>query len=174
MNFQKYLIITSSIIFGFFIIASIAIIFLVKDSSKKAERINQIKLEISGKNRALELLTLLESDSQKAKNYSSQLDSILITKDQLISSKRDLIAIAQANGANMNLEFRDETAPTENEPRKTNIFLSLNGLSGGFPNVANLFQALENGKYFLRLTTIDLNSESGAINGNLSGQIFSL
>jgi len=148
---------------------------LASDSGKKAEKIGQAKAEISRKNRGLELLTILQSESQKAASYSAELDSALITKEQLINSKKELTILAQANYINLNLEFRDETPPSENKARRTSMSLSLNSASGGFLSVANFLKAVENSKYAIQLTTMDLNFEnSRAFNGNLNGQIFSL
>jgi len=174
MNFRKYLITTISTILGFILIILAAVIFLANDSNKKAQQISQAKSEISRETRSLELLTILQSESQKAASYSALLDSALITKEQLINSKKELAALAQANGINLNLEFRDETPPAENKVRKTSMMISLNSASGDFLNVANFLKTLENSKYAVELTSIDLNFEnSHAFNGNLNGQIFS-
>lgn len=152
-----------------------AVIFLANDSSGKAEQISRTKSEISRKNRGLELLTILQSESQKAASYSAQLDSALITKEQLINSKKELAELAQTNGINLNLEFREETPPSENTARRTSMSLSLNSASGGFLSVANFLKAVENSRYAVQLTSMDLNFEnSRAFNGNLNGQIFSL
>jgi len=174
MNFRKYLIITISTVLGIILIVLVAVIFLASDSSKKAQQISQAKLEISRKNRGLELLTILQSESQKAASYSAELDSALITKEQLINSKKELIALAQTNGINLNLEFRDETPSLENKARRTSMVLSLNGSSGGFVSIANFLKSIENSKYAVQLTSIDLNFENNrSFNGNLNGQIFS-
>ena len=174
MDFKKSLIISLSITLGLTAVLLIAIIILTNNSSKKAEEIGRAKIEINAKNRALEILTILQSDSQKAAVYSNQIDSLLITKDQLINSKRDLSALAQENGMNLNLEFRDESPPTENELRKTNVVLNINSQTGGLMNFVNFLKALESSKYFLKFTNADLNMEGGRLSGTLNGQIFSL
>ena len=174
MDFKKSLIISLSITLGLTAVMLIAIIILANDSSEKADQIGRAKIEINAKNRSLEILTILQSDSQKAAAYSNQIDSLLITKDQLINSKRELNALAQENGMNLNLEFRDESPPTENELRKTNVVLNINSQTGGLMNFANFLKALENSKYFLKFTNADLNTEGARLSGTLNGQIFSL
>jgi len=174
MDFKKSLITSLSITLGLIAVILIAIIILANDSSKKAGEIGRAKAEINAKNRSLEILTVLQSDSQKAAAYLNQIDSLIITKAQLINSKKELNALAQENGVNLNLEFRDEPQPAENELRKTNVVLNINSQAGGLINFANFLKALEKSKYFLKFTNADLNAEGARLSGTLNGQIFSL
>ena len=173
MDYKKSLL--KLILVNLAILAGFAIVILAVqfDLQKRAVNIIGIKEDLLNKKAALSDLSTLLAEEGKANDYSNQLGAYLISKDDLfLNFPKDVSSLAQQNGLNAQVSFKDETPPTATEPRKTNITLSLTG-SIKTGNFMSFLVSLENSRYFVRLDSVDFNQLGDNMNANFSGEVYS-
>lgn len=172
MDYKKSIILNIIGATAFVAIFSGLIFFLRWDINKRATEYSVNKKEISSHTQLISFLAALKNDSEIAKNYYSQLDAYLVTKDQLINFSKDVGQMAQQNKIGSMVGFREEIPPTLNEPRKTNVSIGSDSESN-FGNFSKFLEFLENSKYPIKFLSFDASQDGPGFKFNINAQIFS-
>lgn len=173
MDFWKSFAKKFSIDLIIFLVLIGGIFFVQADIQKRADKISAMKQEIGQKAESFKLLSNLSAQESMAKEYSLQMDAYLIGKDGLfLNFSKDISLLAQQNGINSQLAFKEEIPPTDMEARKTSFALSLSG-QANLDNFNNFLVLVENSRYFIRLEGIDFNQSGNNLSASLSGKAFS-
>lgn len=170
MNFKKRLLIIIGIPLGICLILIAALIFLGLDIAKQADQIKQLSRNLNYNIKMIESMALLRQDSEKAKYYLPELESILPTRDQLVVFPGDVNIIARQNKFDANTSLGRESSGAANELGKIDFIISG---QGEFNNVLNFLKLLKNSRYFIKINTIDLGRQNNDFKTLLTGQVFS-
>lgn len=162
-----------SIISAFFIIIFAVAAFVLKsDIESRGAELVRVKGEVDMGSIAISSLAALQTDSEKAKNYASQMTGYLINENQLLNFSKDMNSIGQQNGMGFNVSYGQQVQLSGTNPRSTAITLT-SVSRAKLENFSNFLKLIENSYYFVRLNAFDVNQEAGQLNVNLTGQVFS-
>jgi hypothetical protein len=168
--FKKKLILTISITAGIAAVLGAAIIFLSSDITQKTKEISSLQSNINFRIQASDLLVSLRQDYSNAQQYIPILDTILPTRDQLVSFPRDIANEAKEFGINLNASLGEETPKTQSQ--LGNIAFTVTG-QGGFNNFIDFLKKTETGRYSMRLDTLDFTRQGEEFRTLLKGKVFS-
>lgn len=169
---KKYYILAGTA--GFLIVAAIiGIIFVEFDIEKKADEVGAKNQEVNLQTRSMALLTSLQKDSEKAKQYNQQLDSMMITSDQLFDFKNDVIETAKKYQLSATLNFVGKQRKDENGIYQTGFTLSVSG-QGGIININNFLTELEGGRYFIKIAYSEFKKDGNGTTMIINGEVASL
>jgi hypothetical protein len=170
MEFKKRLFINIGIPFGICLILAGALFFLGSDIVKLANRIEQSQKDLNLRVAMAESLALLRQDSEKAKHYLVELESLLPSRDQLISFSSDLNMIARQNQVSVNSSLGQEVLGSANEPGRIGFTVVS---QSSFDNFLGFLKTLKNSRYFVKIETLDFGRQDGAFKALMTGQVFS-
>lgn len=170
MDFKKRLTIHIGVPLAVFILLLASFFFIGGDIAVRAERIKQLRGEISFRSQANQSLASLRRDAQKASDYVFILDNILLSRDQLLDFPRRTEAVALQNNVSFSFGFGGET------PKDGADFGTINfsaSSAGSFDNLLNFLKYIENSGYFVKIESFDLQRKESNFQGSFSGKIFS-
>lgn len=170
MNFKKRLLINIGVPFGICLFLASALVFLGSDIGKQTNQIKQLQENLSYYIEMTESLALLRQDSEKAKHYITELESVLPTRDQLVAFPGDLSIIAEQNKVDISSSLGQESFANDNELGK--IDFTVAG-QGEFNNFLNFLKLLKNSRYFIKFKTLDFSRQDENFKALLTGQVFS-
>ncbi|PIU98347.1 hypothetical protein COS61_01900 [Candidatus Wolfebacteria bacterium CG03_land_8_20_14_0_80_40_12] len=171
MTFKKRLLIIIGIPLGVCLVFAGASVFLGFNIAKLANQAGQLQGDLRFRAAAIESSALLRQDSEKAKYYSSELENLLLTQDQLIGFSSDLSMIARQNQVSVNSSLGQETVKSADEPGK--IDFTIVG-QGPFENFLGVLKILKNSRYFIKFKTLDFSRQDSVdFKTLLTGQVFS-
>ncbi len=148
----------------------IAILFFIgSDITKRIDQIKQIRADLLFRQQLTESLALLHKDSQEAQNYSSELENILPTRDQLLNFPHDLSTIARQNKIELNSSLGQETSGAVEGLKKVGFTMAT---QGSFDNFINFLKSLETGRYFIDLGSIDFSRQNNNFKAFMNGGVF--
>lgn len=167
-NFMR----TLGIALGIIVVLLGAIWYVKADIDKKFLDVQQIRSEMQTKEISLSELATLQSDAEKAKQYIPQLDHLFTTKDQLLAFSTDIGFMSNQAGFSGSPQFKEETAPPSSDLQKTNFSLLIEGPKN-FDDLSKFFGLVEQSKYFVRFTTLDVAREGNTLRLGANGYVLS-
>jgi len=168
--FKRQLILNVSITAGAAIALGIFMIFLSSDISQKTKEISALQTNLELKLQAVGSLVILRQDYSKAQQYIPTLDTILPTRDQLVSFPRDMASEAKKININLNVNLGEETPKTET--RLGSIAFMMTG-QGKYDQFVNFFKGAETGRYSVKFDTLDFTRQGEDFRALLKGKVFS-
>lgn len=170
MNFKKRLLINIGIPLVICLLLITAVVFLGLDITNQTNKIEQLQGSLRYYIEMTESLALLRQDSEKAKHYLPELESILPMRDQLVAFPSDLGIIARQSKVEINSSLGQESPGNEKNLGK--IEFTVAG-QGEFDNLLNFLTLLKNSRYFIKIKTLDFGRQEGNFKALLTGQVFS-
>ncbi len=168
---QKILLKTIAINVLIVIILFVAVSMIKSDIQGRADQIAQLNQQRAINSQAAELVVALQNESQKAAQYSTALNQVLLGKDQLLNFPADAEKMAQQNNINSQVTFGGEN-PVNGMAESTDITMTLGG-KANLDNFLQFLKILENSRYSLKLDSIDFNQGGQIMRANLTGQVYS-
>jgi Tfp pilus assembly protein PilO len=169
-KFKRRLIINLSILVGGIIILGLIVFLLNMDISRRVNRINDFKNELTLRNQTVDFLSRSTTELEKIEPALNILKDILPEKDQLINFPRELEQLANQYSIDIGFNFGNEVASTESDPGKINFDMRL---AGGYDQITGFLSELEENPYFISIATININLlESGNYALVASGVIY--
>lgn len=170
MEFKNWLI-KNSVIAGAIILALIVLILFIKaDISKRTTEIKLQRQDLTTRLSSLESLTLLKADSKKAEALRAGLESSLPTKDSVISFTKTLENFAKSNGVGFGFAFESEVQGTENYPSVNSFTITS---SGSFQNFLRFLKAIEQSRYYVNFSYLDISQKAKEYGVIIKGKVFS-
>ncbi|MEK7496259.1 MAG: hypothetical protein AAB616_02230 [Patescibacteria group bacterium] len=170
MNFKKRLLINIGIPLGICSLLIAAVVFLGSDITNQINKIEQLQGNLRYYIEMTESLALLRQDSEKAKHYLPELESVLPTRDQLVAFSGDLGIIARQSKVEISSSLGQESPGSEKN--LGSIDFTVAG-QGEFDNLLNFLTLLKNSRYFIKIKTLDFGRQDGNFKASLTGQVFS-
>jgi type II secretory pathway pseudopilin PulG len=168
--FKKQLILIISVTAGAAAVLGTLIIFLSSSISQKTAEIEVLEDNLNFRLQATDSLVVLRGDYSKAQQYIPTLDTILPTRDQLVSFPRDLSNSAKQEKINLNVSLGEETPKTET--KLGSIAFTATG-QGKFDGFINFFKGAETGRYSIKLDTLDFTRQGEDFRALIKGKVFS-
>jgi hypothetical protein len=169
-SFKKRFLKQLLIALGVITVIAVIIIVLNIDINKRMTRIEARKRERAMQAEAILILSDLKKESERARAHYPVLESLLPTRDQLISFPRELEQLAKLHTIDLGFSFGSEAASTEDQPGVIRFTMSLGGT---LDNLLNFLKAFESHKYFINLASVDLAKREGTRFAlGTSGEIF--
>ncbi len=172
MEPKKNFIKTLGIALGLVVVLVGAIWYVKTDIDTKFLAVQQAQAEIQTKEISLTELAKLQSDEEKAKQYTPQLDHLITTKDQLLSFSTDIGFIVKQAGFSGAPQFKEEATSPATDLQKTSFSLLLEGPKD-FSDLANFFKLVEQSKYFVRFSSLDVSREGSTLRLGSDGYVLS-
>lgn len=171
MEFKKQLI--KNILILFIISTSFfgGIIFLKIDIAKKVDSLKELKSKLLSGALSREEFFILQKDMERARQYSTEMDSYLLRKDQLLNLPKDIAQIGRQNNLGTSFSFGEESQFSQFS-KQTNFSISLEG-EGGIMELINFLATLENSRYFIKLISGEYNQSGRNLKAVFSGQVYS-
>ncbi|OGY64345.1 MAG: hypothetical protein A3I24_01130 [Candidatus Harrisonbacteria bacterium RIFCSPLOWO2_02_FULL_41_13b] len=170
--FKKKILVNAIITLAIIIVLAIGLFFAGRGINQKVIKIESLRKELNTRLTALNSLTNLRQQSEKAKSLFGSLQTLLPTKDELINFPKELNGFAKANKVEIGFSFGSETAPAENQPGFTAFNLTL---SGSYDNLVKFLKAIEGSQFFVGINSLDVTKDpqSQKFSALISGKIFS-
>lgn len=171
MNFKKRLLITIGVPLAICLILVLALFFIGSNIINQTAQIEKLEADLNNRQQSSQSLASLKQGAEQAQPYLTELENILPSQDQLLSFSKDIDIIAKQNKLNLNTALGQQVSQSGDVLRQTD-FTSTG--QGTFDNFINFLKSLENGRYFIKLNTLDLTSQDGDFNMLIKGYVFSL
>lgn len=143
---------------------------LLRDIERRAGNIQDFQRTIASRANAVGTLASLRADAERARIYSSVLENILPTKDQLISFPKEFELIASKQHIRLAASFGNERAGTDAEPGAIAFTFKAQGT---FPNILAFLSAAESSRYILQWNTFEfLRGKNDDYTAVISGLVF--
>lgn len=156
--------IVTAVFTGFFILLSLNI-------GHQTNIIDDIKSRRTNISQLSDNLSSLVKEWALAKDYDQQVESLVPSKDSLVTFSKNINAIAQKDGVSLSFSFGNETDPTS-AGTLGSIGLSA-VIDGPVSNIVKFLTDLENKYYSLEINTLEMTSPSAAIASlSINGQLF--
>jgi hypothetical protein len=170
MDFKKQLILNVSITAGAAIVLGALIVFLSFDIGQKAKEISALQSSLNFKLQAVSSLVILRQDYSKAQQYIPTLDTILPTRDQLVSFPRDMANEAKEASVNLNTSLGEEIPKTQTQ--LGSIAFVMTG-QGKYDSFINFFKEAETGRYSVKFDSLDFTRQGEDFRALMKGKVFS-
>jgi len=171
MNFKKRLLITIGIPLAICLILALALFFIGSNITNQTAQIEKLKGDLFNRQQLAQSLANLKQGTEQVQPYIAELENILPSQDQLLGFSRDIGIIAKQNKLNLNTTLGQQISQNGDGLRQTDFTSTAQGT---FDNFINFLKSLENGRYFIKLNTLDLTGQDGDFKMLMNGQVFSL
>lgn len=156
---------------GIIVLALTALIlFLGKDISGRAGKIQNQRRELSVRLQSLESLASLRANSERANKIFDAIQGMLPLKDQLIGFSKNLESLAKSNQLGFGFKFESEIPSTETQPGINSFILTT---SGSYSNFTRFLKGVEEGKYFVGFNSFDILKKDKDFQMLIKGKVFS-
>ena len=169
-DFKSRLIKSSALFLGIAMAVAILIFLIGSDISSRAASINRQRQELSVRSRSLDVVAALRAEANKSDKILNYLETILPTRDQLISFSKTLERFAKNNQLGFGFAFTSETAASEKEPGSNSFLVTSRGI---YPNFFSFLKSIENSNYFVNFNYFDLNKKDKDFEILMKGKVFS-
>ncbi len=170
MDFKKALVRNISWSAAVLILMIAFLIFLGMDVSDRVALIKSQRQDLLLRLHAFDSLAALRSDVGRAEELSISLENSLPARDQLINFSNALEEIATDNGLEFGFSFESESASTETTPGINNFTITSQGT---YANFVRFLNEVEDSRYFVGFSLIDLTSRNGEFAITMKGRVFS-
>lgn len=170
MDFKKRLLINLGVPLGICLFLTITLVFLDSDIKNQTNKIEQLRGSLRYYIEMTESLALLRQDSEKARHYFPELESILPTRDQLVAFPGDLGIIARQSKVEVSSSLGQESPGSGKNLGETNFVVTG---QGEFDSLLNFVALLKNSRYFIKIKTLDFSRQDSSFKALLTGQVFS-
>ena len=168
--FKKQLTLAISIAIGAIIVFGGLILFLNSDIKGKAKEMEYLQGTLGFRLQATDSLVALREDYSKAQQYIPALDTILPTRDQLLSFPRELTNTAKEEKITLNINLGEEVQKSKTKLGTIEFTMSGQGI---FDNFINFLKNMETGRYSIKLDNLDLTRQGENIRVLTKGKVFS-
>lgn len=163
---------TLSIAFALVVVLGGGIWYAKADVEERIVLVEQARAEIRNKEQSISILSVLQGDSEKARQFLPQIEQKLTSKDQLLGFSSDIAFLARQVGFSGAPKFREDTAPQVGVFQKTNFSLALEGIND-FDAVGSFFRSVERSNYFVHFTSIDVARDGALLRIQAEGYVVS-
>ena len=159
------------VILGFVVFMTTMLTFLGKEIKDQTDVITTNRAKINTRIVSLAQLAELREDATKIQVPLIALESLLPTRDELISFPTYVRNLATEHGVSSSFSFSgSETPATPESAGNTRFGLEI---IGPYQNIIDFIEVFENGELLVKLGSIDISSQGdGAFRGNTGGVIF--
>ncbi len=170
-DYKKSLFINIGVTIGAFAVFVAFFVLLRMNISHQVDVVTDIRSKRAYVAQSADDLASLVKDAPIARNYTSELTSLVPTHDYLISSfSKDIKAIAQKDNASLAFTFGNESPASAG--KLGSIAFSAT-ISGPMNSILGFIGEIESRYYAIKITTMDINSaSSNSSNMSANGQIF--
>ena len=168
--FTPKIIINISIIVGFLILATWLIAVLSSELESKAQSIQEQRLEIASRIRAISELAELREAAEEAEPAIATLNNVLPKRDELVAFPRYLENLADKNKVTLGFNFIGEELEASNDKAGQSSFTI--DILGGYANVLNFIEGLEEGTFLIDLNSFNIALERDGFDVELTGVIY--
>lgn len=172
MDPKKNFIRTLGIACAIVVVLGGAIWYAKGDVEERILLVEQARAEIRNKEQSISILSVLQGDSEKARQFLPQIEQKLTSKDQLLGFSSDIAFLARQAGFSGAPKFREDTAPQAGVLQKTNFSLALEG-TNGLDAVGSFFRSVERSNYFVHFTSIDVARDGALLRIQTEGYVVS-
>lgn len=146
------------------------IMVLNSDLNKRLSRLNDYKAELQSREAAIGLLTQLKSDAERAEPFFSVLKNSLPSRDDLVLFPRELERFAKQYEVDFGFSFGEEAVGSASSPSAVKFTIVL---EGQYDNLLAFLKAVEQSRYYIRLSSIDISrKEEGKFGLISSGEVY--
>ena len=156
-GFKKRLLIKSGIAAAIILALAIFIILLNTDINKHIDEIIAANQEFALRSQTFNLLSSSNTDLKRAQPLLETLQTILPSKDQLITFPDELQKSANGYGVSVGFSFGSETPSTATQPGNIKFTMTL---AGSFTDIVQYLKFIEGHRYFIRLDSVDIRRET--------------
>lgn len=168
--FTPKIIINISIILGFLIMVAWLLSVLADEVQSKSQSVQEHRLEIASRIRAISELAELREDAREAQPAIELLNNTLPKRDELVTFPRYLDTIARENNVTLRFNFvGEETPPEENKAGQSPFTITI---AGNYANVISFIEDLEGGEFLLRLDSFNITLERSGFDVELTGSVY--
>ncbi len=171
--FRKKLLINLGINAGIILILGGALFFIINDLRAVGESIETEETALAAQVRIMQNLSTLKQESERADIVMNKLRNALPTRELLFVFSEDITRLARDNNLSPSFTFGEETVSDEaNVPSKIVFTITVTGAK---QSVLSFLNALENSRYFTRITRLEMFAHGDNIavyQATLSGEIF--
>lgn len=147
-----------------------AALFLIGwDINKRVGEINELRNNMNLRFSTTENLSNLRDDMEKFKPYIPLLNSFLPNKDRLINLSREFNIVAFQNKVNFSSSFAGEGFVSKTDLNW--IGLNMN-IDGNIDDIINFIKAIENSRYSVKLSSLDIGQKDNQFKSQLNGKVF--
>ncbi|MEK7634484.1 MAG: type 4a pilus biogenesis protein PilO [Patescibacteria group bacterium] len=139
------------------------------DIDKRVWQINGLRNNLNSRFSTTENLSDLRDDMEKFKPYIPLVDSFLPNKDRLINLSREFNIVAFQNKVNFSSSFAGESPVSKTDLNW--IGLNMN-IDGNIDDIINFIKAIENSRYSVKLSSLDIGQKDNQFKSQLSGKVF--
>lgn len=141
-----------------FVFLIIVIFFLNNEISVQSTQIQDKKSQIIALKNREENISKFQNDYYKIEDDISTVTSVLLDEENVSSFVEYLEDLSSKYNTNLEIVFDDKA----NAQIEQNRYLVANlSVSGFYDGVKNMWQSLENGPYFINISSFELNTLSG-------------
>jgi len=172
-NFKRSLLITSSIIVGSAVVAAVVIYFLSNDLAAQVGKIVEDKAFAAQQAAALTILANLKADVPVATTYTTAMEKLLPTHDELIGVPQWINTTASADGVAASFSFQGSNVPASASAAGTDTF-SLS-VQGPIANITSFLNDIEtkSSQFLLSVTNFDLVASGSGYTLSVQGVVYS-
>jgi len=163
-NFKQELLKKISIAFLMLIMPIIILVFLGLDINKKAVAAKANRQNLADRSEELSLYAKLQSQATEAESYTSVLDNVLPSKDQLIDFQKNMEILATQSKVGFGFTFGNETPSTDTEPGRMGFSMTSSGSLG---DIMNFIKSMGDSRFMIDFKSFDFAGSSITINGEV-------
>ena len=171
MNYRKQLLISFGFTSGITIILLVALFFLISDTSARADKITQTRLEINNRTKSGAALAELHREFDMAQSYIPRIENFLPPHDQLFSFSKDISLLGQKNKVSLVSTLGSDERSSGQSFGKTNFNLTADG---AFDNLVNTLRDIKNSRYPISVQNLEIGAQGkSSFRLTVTGQVFS-
>ncbi|TSC95740.1 MAG: hypothetical protein Athens071426_425 [Parcubacteria group bacterium Athens0714_26] len=168
-HFRKLLLKNVVVYLAVALILIVFLLFIQGDINNKATKIIQQRQVLFLKLQSLDSLVALRLQSQEVQPYNSLLDNILPSSDYATDFSKDLASFAKKDKLGFGFVFGDQTPSTAESPGWINF---RSALQGSMDNFDDFLKNIEDSRYFVNLSSLDLTKKNGDFEIVVNGKVF--
>lgn len=151
-----------------------AVIFLVRETQGRLERIASIRDDLRARSNAAESFSALRAEYEEIKPYLPVIDALIPSENQLLNFPRDISTLARQEGMDATAIFRGGSQAPPGEPsglRSAEITVTT---VGDFTALLSFLRRLDTSTYSITLDSLDfIRQKENTFRAAMNGKIFS-
>ncbi len=168
-TFKSKLIYSLSITGGIVIFVLAIVLYLGLDIRKKADTIAGIQNQTLSYISKVNDLGKLKNQQKEAQSDLLKLNGALPKRDSLFEVSKNLDVFARARSLAFGYKFGEEVKFKDGNPGFVKVEMNV---SGSYDNIINFLKDVENSKYFINSSSLDLTQQNVGYAGVINSKIF--
>jgi len=148
---------------GLPLVLIIVLVVIAIDTKNLAEDVVDTRNEVDLRVKQSDDIARLKEEAEQAVERRGALGNVLPQRDELFSFSSEIEELAAEDSVQVNFDFGSEG--------QNQIAYNLSA-SGGYSEIINFLDTIENDVPFMNLRTFNLSSESGQFTIDLNGSVF--